>query len=124
MMVSECSEVSEYVSRWARWRLVCVCVKELVRRSERQGKKKNRGVTWVFADMIGVSSRTVQRWLANGVQSCNVNAERIVELAVELCPEEARRILEEDLTRHRATLRDAMGLRHGVVASELEVALS
>jgi hypothetical protein len=123
-MVSECSEVSEYVSRWARWRFVCVCVKELVRRSERQGKKRRRCVTSVFADMVGVSGRTVQRWLANGVQSCNVNAERIVEISVELCPEEARRILDEDLARHGAGLNAILGLRQGVVASEFEVASS
>lgn len=120
-MDSGCSEVSEYVSRWARWRLVCVCVKELVKREERIVSRRRRGATSIFAGMVGVSGRTVQRWLGNGIQSCNVNAERIVELAVELCPGEAGQILEEDLARHGAGLKTALGVRQGVVASMFEV---
>jgi hypothetical protein len=117
---SGCSEVSEYVSRWARWRLVCACVKELVRRGEKRASR-GIGATLVLAERVGVSRRTVERWLGNGVQSCNVNAERIVEFSVELCPGEARRILEEDLTRHEASLRDVLGMRNGVIATNLEV---
>ncbi len=115
-------DLSEYVSRWARWRLVCACVKELVRKKEARKVKNGASVTGVFAGRVGVSKRTVQRWLSNGVQSCNVNAERIVELAVELCPAEARMILEEDLARHGASLEAVLELRQGAVAAAFEVA--
>ncbi len=116
------SDLSEYVSRWARWRLVCACVKELVRRKEAKMVKNCASVTGVFAGRVGVSKRTVQRWLGNGVQSCNVNAERIVELAVELCPGEAMLILEEDLARHDVSLTRVLKPRQGAVAASLEVA--
>ena len=69
-MDSGCSEVSEYVSRWARWRLVCACIKELVKREERIVSRRRRGATrfllvWLvspvglFRDGLGTGFRVV-----------------------------------------------------------------
>ena len=100
---SSCIDVGEYLSRWARWRLVSECVGALRKRRRVEGGVF-RGVVGEFAGLVGVSGRTVERWLACGVQSCNVNAERIVEIAFVLCPVEAEGILREDLENHRDTL--------------------
>lgn len=119
------SDLSEYVSRWARWRLTIACVDSLRERARGQDGKVRAAVVGPFAGSVGVSRRTVERWLGNGVQSCNVNAERIVELALGLCPEEARRILEEDLDSHRAGLESAFKeMCQGAVAAEVEMAPS
>jgi len=59
-----------------------------------------------FADDMGVTYRTVQRWIdADSIQSCNANADRIVEVALRLNPEKARKILVTDLRWHREQLR-------------------
>ncbi len=100
---SSCIDVGEYLSRWARWRLVSECVGALRKRRRVEGGVL-RGVVQEFAGLAGVSGRTVERWLARGVQSCNVNAERIVEIAYELCPAEAEKILREDLDNHSEAL--------------------
>jgi hypothetical protein len=73
--------------------------------------------------MVDVTPRTVERWLAKGIQSCNVNAEKIIELAMSLNPEEAKRILYGDLAMHREQLADIIteATRHGDVASGEEV---
>ena len=109
MEVSRCPDLSEYVSRWARWRLTIACVDSLRERARGRDGKVRAAVVGPFSGCVGVSRRTVERWLGNGVQSCNVNAERIVELALELCPLEARMILEEDLGRHREAVESLLG---------------
>jgi hypothetical protein len=117
-----CTDVSEYVSRWARWRLTIACVDSLRERvRDKEGNVKG-GVIGAFAIRVGVSRRTVQRWLAYDIQSCNVNAERIVELTLELSPVEARMILEEDLSRHREAVESILDeMCQGAVASSVEV---
>jgi len=46
----------------------------------------------------------VQRWLSGGVQSCNVNAEKLIQASLEHAPEETKRLLAEDLAQHKAEL--------------------
>ncbi len=113
-------DLCEYVSRWARWRLTIACVDSLRERARDRNGKVRAAVIGPFAGRVGVSRRTVERWLANGIQSCNVNADRVVELAMELCPAEAGRILEEDLERHQRGI-EVLFVRQGAVASGLEV---
>jgi hypothetical protein len=119
---SEIMGLSEYVSRWARWRLVKTCVDGLHSDMRGEGGRVRRSPVGAFASMCGVTPRTVERWLANGVQSCNVNAERIIELAVELSPAEAERILREDIAHHQEELKGLLdGGRQGGVAPLTEV---
>ena len=65
-------------------------------------KKRERavGVAFVLAGILGVSVKTVQRWLSGGVQSCNVNAEKLIQVALEYSPERTLELLEKDLERH------------------------
>ncbi|MCJ7574948.1 hypothetical protein MUO93_11930 [Candidatus Bathyarchaeota archaeon] len=99
-----------------------VCVEELRDRMRSKDGRVRGSPGEALADLVGVTERTVQRWLANGVQSCNVNAERIVELAVEMNHGEAWRILLEDLARHREEVESVLGEgRHGDVAELIGV---
>jgi len=59
--------------------------------------------------MMGVSRKSVGRWLAGEMQSCNVNAEKLLNLAIIYMPEVVRRVLLEDLERHRLGIKDYMG---------------
>jgi hypothetical protein len=63
------------------------------------------GAASVLAGILGVSRRTVQRWLSGGVQSCNVNAEKLIQASLEHAPEETKRLLVEDLQQHGAELK-------------------
>ena len=60
--------------------------------------------TMVLANQLKVTQRTVQRWVSGGVQSCNVNADRLISLAFELNPKDTLKILDEDYRRHQEEL--------------------
>ena len=91
--------LAEYTSREARYRLVGLCLDKI-------NEDKGRGdavATKVLATHLYVSQRTVQRWASGGIQSCNVNADKLIELAYRLAPEPTDEALREDLERHRIT---------------------
>jgi hypothetical protein len=110
--------LSEYLSRPARARLVLACHRALQNRRRDEGLSI-RGATSILAGEVGVTDRTIERWISRGIQSCDVNAERILEVAMDLAPRESREILFEDLDVHsRATLDLLLKeYRHGGVAS-------
>ena len=64
------------------------------------GRPPTSGVTY-FSSMIGVSRKAVSRWLNGEMQSSNVNAERLLNIAAEFIPETLEKILLEDLERHK-----------------------
>ena len=103
--------LSEYTSRYCRLKLVEACVEGIERELN---EKHDRGVSQlgprvgparVLARILGVSTRTVQRWISGGVQSCNVNCEALITAALRYAPEEALRLLEEDLLKHEEEFR-------------------
>ena len=102
--------LSEYMSRHCRLRLVEACARGLERElSERCDTGVSHldprvGAASVLAGILDVSPRTVQRWLSGGVQSCNVNAEKLIQASLEHAPEETKRLLAEDLAQHKAEL--------------------
>ena len=79
-MTDELVGVSEYVSRWARWRLTIACVDSLRERARDKKGNVKGGVIGAFAIRVGVSRRTVQRWLAYDIQSCNVTPTSSIRL--------------------------------------------
>ena len=58
------------------------------------------GVT-LLSTLMGVSRKSVGRWLGGEMQSCNDNATRLLELASNYIPEKLEKVLREDLERHR-----------------------
>jgi hypothetical protein len=117
------SSLSEYLSRCARGELSAACLEGLREQMRGEDGQVRGAPVAAFAAMVDVTPRTVERWLAKGIQSCNVNAEKIIELAMSLNPEEAKRILYGDLAMHREQLADIIteATRHGDVASGEEV---
>lgn len=100
--------LSEYLSRPARMRLVQACHGALRDRRRGEGLAPC-GATSILASMIGVSTRTAERWLSvDGIQSCDVNASRILEVAEELAPQDLTRILIEDLDVHAGAILDLL----------------
>jgi len=100
----------EYLSRGARRQIVeSLCRyflgEELKKRDmgvvrNTRGRPPISGIT-ILSSMLGVSRKSVGRWIAGEMQSSNVNAERLLKLALDVIPEVLRNILYEDLTCHR-----------------------
>jgi len=89
--------LAEYLSREARYNLVLITLDQMRENELVIGVAATRKL----ADQLYVSQRTVQRWAQGGIQSCNVNAEAIINVALGLIPEKAAKILILDLNRHR-----------------------
>ena len=118
--------LSEYTSRETRKKLVAAIHRkfdeELLDR-KRQNRRDNKPLRYlgsasgILARCLGVDIRTVQRWLSGGIQSCNANAERVIQLALKEIPFQVFDILQEDFENHRFWL-DYMvnGERQGGVA--------
>lgn len=109
--------LSEYTSREARYRLVQLCLDKINERNQR--KQNDEIATLVLADQLYVSQRTVQRWAQGGIQSCNVNADAIINMALGLAQFDAAKILAKDLDRHRQEL--IMALPRGILEGEIQV---
>lgn len=92
--------LAEYTSREARFNLVQLCLDHL----ETQSQTSNVAATKALADRLYVSQRTIQRWARGGIQSCNVNAEAIINVALGMNLEEAAKVLVKDLEEHRQQL--------------------
>ena len=69
------------------------------------------GAASILAGILGVSPRTVQRWMSGGVQSCNINAEKLIQASLEHAPEEAKRLLMEDLAQHEREFNQKVRMR-------------
>ena len=113
--------LSEYTSRRCRLMLVRMTARAVERELQRNhvrglsGLDPRVGAAGVLARLLGVATRTVQRWLSGGVQSCNVNADKLIQLALRYDPFEAEEILREDLENHRFYLEYMVQGRQGVV---------
>ena len=87
--------LSEYTSRETRKKLVKAIHRkfdeELLDR-KRQNRREDKPLRYLgsasgtLARSLGVDIRTVQRWLSGGIQSCNANAERVIQLALKEIP--------------------------------------
>lgn len=101
--------LSEYVSRPARMKLVKAIhsalefeINEKKRINRKSGARIGRNhPSRVLGDLLGVHTSTIWRWVTGGFQACNVNAEKVILLAFQHCPESAVEVLYEDLEIHR-----------------------
>jgi len=96
--------LSEYTSRRCRMRLAHVCL-EAVKDPEMNLPDPHGYI----AGQLEVTKRTVRRWRGGGIQSCNVNADKLIELAYRLAPEDTDQALREDLELHRITYLNGQG---------------
>ena len=67
---------------------------------KRRGRPYDSGVT-ILASKLGVSRKSVGRWLAGEMQSSNSNARKILELAREYVPDLLELILRDEIEKHR-----------------------
>ena len=96
--------LSEYTSRRCRMALAHLCLEAAT--SEEMNLPDPHGY---IARQLNVTKRTVRRWRGGGIQSCNVNADKLIELAYRLCPDETDTTLREDLELHRITYLNGQG---------------
>lgn len=118
--------IAEYVSKNCREKIVHAIYDEIKLRIEeqknmtrRRGESPNRkfNVTRVMSRLLNVHLRTIERWHSGGVQACNFNAERVLELGMKYCPDETEYYLQEDLSYHRQFFETIIyGVRQGGVA--------
>jgi len=96
--------LSEYTSRRCRMTLAQLCLEAAS--SPDMGLSDPSGY---IAGQLNVTKRTVRRWRGGGIQSCNVNADKLIELAYRLAPEDTDTTLREDLELHRITYLNGQG---------------
>jgi hypothetical protein len=100
--------MAEYVSRPARMRLVELCINAIEKEQEAdEGPKqpwRPLAPTTILARELGVSARTIRRWLNAGYQACDVNATLILKVSMGHDPEGAIGTLKDDLEKHRQEL--------------------
>ncbi len=127
---SNATSLVEYLSRPARKKIVqCLCgvfleqqtaLRNPGARPNSPGRPPRSGVT-IVASMVGVSRKAVGRWFNGEMQSSNVNAERLLNIALEFIPKTLSEILIEDLERHRFEVEaylGAMGVGHNLCIGE------
>lgn len=103
--------LSEFVSRLARYNLVVAVLAAL---RDRDDNPVSPAVQ--LSMILNVSPRTTQRWASRGIQGCDPNIGRLIEIALVVCPSEVGRILRQDLEAHAAALKIVLEGRQGAVA--------
>ena len=101
--------IAEYISRPARLRLVELCISaieaQIAAEEDRAGKKyRGPGAASILADRLNTTKRTVNRWRGKIHQAKDINAKLLLSVAQGLNMEGMRKILIEDLARHRQEL--------------------
>lgn len=107
--------IAEYISRPARMRLVVLCIGAIEKQQEANQEPKQGGrplaATTILARELGVSARSIRRWLNAGVQSCDINATLILKVSIGHDEEGTIKILRQDLEKHRQELDNFLGVR-------------
>ena len=94
--------LGEWLSKEAREKLVKLSLKGLHEWSDNFVSCASRGrprcSETMLAEAVGVSYRTVARWVSvGGVKACDVNSDRLAEVAFRFCPEETAVVLRGDV---------------------------
>jgi hypothetical protein len=99
--------LGELLGKSTRNRLALICLRtidenrELIVDSKADRVGRPRSNEAILAGMLGVSVRTVDRWIdAEGIQASDLNAERLAEFAYHYSPVEVARILREEAEEH------------------------
>jgi len=108
----------EYVSRESRLDIVKVIVDAIHQELEiyKENGQRRISVSYnqsrslrcrassLLANYLGVTKRTVNHWLAKRHQSCNINMEKLLDVAFRYSPEKTIQILEQDLENHQLAI--------------------
>ena len=111
------STIGEGIGKDARSKLVALCLRgyqaELRDKPmSRNSRGRPKTAVAMLAEAIGVSRRTVQRWLEpEGARACDVNASRLAEIACHFYPEETGRILVNDVRGYSKRLSGWLNFR-------------
>ena len=97
--------LTEYVSRGCRRALAKVCVQG-IGDANPMSRTSPKGI---LAAQLQVSPRTINRWLSGGIQGCDVNIERLIQVAIHYSRADVEATLKEDLESHRYAVDEALG---------------
>ena len=111
--------LSEYVSRGCRMALARVAVVGVGAWSRRDNPMSRLSPSGLLAAQLGVSRRTVNRWLSGGIQGCDLNVDRLIVAAFSYSPGEVEATLRADLESHRLEVELALFGLSGVATSEV-----
>ena len=106
--------LTEYVSRGCRQALARVAVAGVDDWFRRNSPMSHMSPSGLLSAQLGVSRRTVNRWLSGGIQGCDLNVDRLIAAAFGYSPEGVEVALRADLESHRVEVELALaGLRRG-----------
>ena len=100
------SGLAEYASRDCRRKLVELvlrCIERELSEMRERGRSHIDGRVSAVGELsrrLGVTRRAVNKWLDGTNQSCNLNTDKLIRLALQYDPYGAEGILREDLEKH------------------------
>ena len=106
----------EAISKVGRHKLCLLCLREIekdlngaskLEAPKGRGRGRPQSPATVLANQINVTYDTIRRWTnLEKIQSCDVNAIRLADVAFTLNPDETIEILRQDAVSHRAVIED------------------
>ena len=106
--------ILEYLSRPARSNIVKTLCQELIKKREERyeggletrtrGRPYTTGAN-LLADMMGVSRKTIDRWINKELQGSNTNVGKMLRIAKLVMPRKLYKILHQDLTEHNRKIK-------------------
>lgn len=96
--------LTEYVSRDCRRALATICVKAI----GDDNPLSNNSPSSTLASKLGVTPRTINRWLSGGIQGSDTNIEHLIEETLQASPKGAEATLRHDLDAHRLAIEDLL----------------
>ena len=94
--------LSEYTSRETKCRLVHLCLEEIQGRIPTEEKSTDGAE--ILATQLGVSQRTVEKWMRGRTHTCMGEVDALIAYAIKAQPHKAAKILKRDLDTHRRML--------------------
>lgn len=104
------SEIGEWIGKDARTKLALICLHGFeVELCDKPLSHKSRGrprsAAKFLSERLGVDRRTVYRWLeGDGVKACDINADRLAEIAYGFDAKETFSVLNKDLENYSIRL--------------------
>jgi transcriptional regulator with XRE-family HTH domain len=98
------TSLTEYISRDSRRTLAKICVKAI----GEDNPLSPISPTATLANKLGVTPRTINRWLSGGIQGSDANIERLLEETLHTSPKNAEETLRNDLNAHRQAVDDLL----------------
>jgi hypothetical protein len=96
--------LTEYISRDCRRALTKICVKAI----GEDNPLSPISPTATLANKLGVTPRTINRWLSGGIQGSDANIELLIEETLRTSPKDAEETLRNDLDAHKLAIEDLL----------------